>query len=157
MPNTAAQIESRLRAFADEIRALTRQELMDAVNNVLGGAATAKRGPGRPRKATPAPVSRPPTAKKAPTTSGGRRASATVANTIERVLAHIVAHPGQGAEHIGPELRLTTRQLALPITKLLGSGHITRQGVRRATRYFPGPNASGKLPVPSRRGRPKKK
>ena len=35
--------------------------------------------------------------------------------------------------------------------------HITRKGVRRATRYAPGPNANGKLPVPSPAGRPKRK
>ena len=148
MPHTTAQIESRLRAFVDEIRALTRQELLDALTTF--GSAAAKRGPGRPRKTATPPA-------KAPSDVGGRRASAVVADTIERLRDRILAHPGQGAEHIGPALGLTTRQLALPITKLLASKHITRKGVRRATRYFPGPSASGKLPVLSARGRPKKK
>lgn len=68
----------------------------------------------------------------------------------------MVANPGKGAEQICPALRVSTRELAMPMKKLLASKHITRKGMRRATRYFPGPNASGKLPTPSPSGRPKK-
>lgn len=159
MSDTATRIESRLRAFADEIRALTRQEVLDAVNNVLG--APAKRGPGRPPKtSTPrtatTPVSKTPRASGRRTT-GGRRAPAEVAKTIERVRDYIIANPGKGAEQICPALGITTRELALPMKKLLGSKHISRKGVRRATRYFPGPNVTGRLPTPTPGGRPKRK
>ena len=161
MPNTASQIESRVRAFADEIRALTRQELIDALTDVLAGAAPAKRGPGRPPKtSTPrtATASAPPSRRASRRrTTGGRRAPAEVAKTIERVRDYVVANPGKGAEQICPALGVTTRELAMPMKKLLASKHITRKGVRRATRYFPGPNATGSLPVPSASGRPKKK
>ncbi len=130
MPNML-RLEIRIREFANEIQALIHEAITASVNDVLGGAAPTKRGPGRPRKSPPAT--------KAPSTrSNGRRAAEDVANTVERVRDYIVANPGQGAEHIGPALRLTTKQLALPITKLLASKAITRKGVRRATRYFAG-------------------
>ena len=129
---TIPRLEARIREFANEIQSLIHEAITASVNDVLGGAPPAKRGPGRPRKSPPA--------SKAPSTrSKGRRASADVANTVERVRDYIVANPGQGAEHIGPALGLSTKQLALPITKLLASKAITRKGVRRATRYFAGP------------------
>ncbi len=156
MPDVTTQIESLIREFADEIHALIRDVVIDAVSSAPG-VAPAKRGPGRPPKTS---MGLRAVVRSAPSKSkhvGGRRAPTIVANTIESVRDYIVTKPGMGAEHIGPALHFTTAQLALPIQKLLTSKHITRKGVRRATRYFPGPNASAKVPEPSLGGRPKKK
>lgn len=155
MPDTTAQIETRIREFVDKMHLLIRQVAIDAVASVSGGIAPPRRGPGRPPQASSVRATTAPS--KLRHAVGGRRPSAVVAKTIGRVRDYIVANPGKGAEQIAPALRVTTAQLALPIKKLLASKHITRKGVRRATRYFPGPSASHAVPAPSPGGRPPKK
>jgi hypothetical protein len=45
---------------------------------------------------------------------------------------------GLRMEQINKELGTTTRDMALPVRKLLGEGIISAKGNRRATAYFPG-------------------
>ena len=50
---------------------------------------------------------------------------------------HIKSNPGQGVEQIAKALGTSTKELTLPIRKLLGDKKITSKGQKRATRYFP--------------------
>jgi len=69
--------------------------------------------------------------------SGNKREPAAIAAAVERLAAHIAKHPGQGMEEIVDALGVSTKDLALPIRKLIASKRITKKGQKRATKYFP--------------------
>ena len=53
----------------------------------------------------------------------------------------VKSHPGLRIEQINKELGTTTKDLALPIRKLIAEGRITAKGQKRSTSYFPGRKA----------------
>ncbi len=93
----------------------------------------------------PAPAKSPAPAKNlskladpvAPKKSGAKRSPEAMANLLERLVVYITATPGQGAEAIGRALNLSTGEMSLPIRKLVASGKVRAEGVKRATRYYP--------------------
>jgi hypothetical protein len=125
--------------------------------------AAAKRGPGRPKRvATPAaaaptkppaapvktpaakstkaapaakaPVSKKPAAAKRPL--GQKRPPGELAKLTERLGDYIKAHPGLRMEVIGKALGAPTKDLNLPVKKLLAAKKIRTEGEKRATEYF---------------------
>src|SRR5688572_3663705 len=128
MADSRAQIESRVRAFAAELETLIRQAALEAVGQALG--APPRRGPGRPPKSSYGASSAP----RAPRSSAsrslgggrGRRSAEQMENTINSLLNHIKAHPGQRMEQIAAALGTTSSRLNRPITKLLSSRNVKR-------------------------------
>ena len=53
-----------------------------------------------------------------------------------RVLDHVKKNPGQGVEKISKAFRLRSKELTLPIGKLLESKKLKTTGQRRGTKYF---------------------
>ena len=154
-------IKVRVDAFVDELSALVRRAALEAVEQALGSkggttaAAAPARKPGRPRKvvaAAPAPAAE---EKKAPGRPRGRPAKAAtaaaaakrragekrspqlLAQVTEQVHNHVKSNAGQGVEQIAKALGTSTKELTLPIRKLLSDKKITSKGQKRATRYFP--------------------
>jgi uncharacterized Zn finger protein len=68
-----------------------------------------------------------------------RRGASDFVETSALVLAFIESHPGVNVELIGQSLGLSTRQLSLPIRKLIAMGSIVSTGLKRATKYFVSP------------------
>lgn len=123
MSNVENQIQQRVEAFVAELSELVREAALEAVSGALGGNG-------------------------APRARGGRRASAgrrkgekRTAQAMEQMkvalLAQIKKTPGSGIEAIGKSLGIATRDLALPIRKLIAKKAIRRRGRKRATKYFP--------------------
>jgi hypothetical protein len=166
MPNIDDEIRARTEAFANELTGLIRRAALEAAATALGGGAPAapahvpaKRG--RPRKVAPAPVAAPPArsaaaakSAKAPAAKApvGRRSAAAAAakrapgakrppgelvKLTERLGEYIKSHPGLRMENIGKALGAPTRELNLPIKKLLAAKKIRSEGHKRATEYFP--------------------
>ena len=81
--------------------------------------------------------SRPPrgTAKKRG--GGAKRSPQEVEALTKSLLAAIKRNPGQRIEQIGKEIGTVTKDLALPVKKLIGEKLIATKGQRRATAYFP--------------------
>ena len=50
----------------------------------------------------------------------------------------VKAHPGLRIEQINKELGTTTKDMALPIRKLIAEGTISAKGAKRSRQYFPG-------------------
>jgi hypothetical protein len=126
----------------------------------------AKRGPGRPKKAIPAsPVPQTPVlaaktaaavkASKAPAkaappfkapiskkaappkrASGEKRPPAELAKLTERLGEYIKGHPGLRMEAIGKALGAPTKDLNLPMKKLLAAKKVRSEGQKRATEYY---------------------
>lgn len=134
MAKIDSELRSRIDAFVEELTSLVKQAALESVSAALGnGAVAAKRGPGRPKGSTAAP-------KAAPARRGrsGKRTPEEVAKTGAMVADYIKANPGQGVEGIGKALGLATKELQLPIVRLLETKAITSKGQRRGTKYFPG-------------------
>ncbi len=129
-------------------------------------AGVVKRGRGRPRKVVPAaPVSRAPAraatpvkaapaakpaaarpavkvavAKKAAAAKrpfGAKRPPSELAKLTDRLGDYIKSHPGLRIEPIGAALAIPTKDLTLPVKKLLAAKRIRSEGQKRATEYFP--------------------
>jgi hypothetical protein len=76
-------------------------------------------------------------------------------------LSEIQANPGLRVEQIGRTLGAATKDLTLPLKKLLSQRLVRSEGQRRATRYFPagGGRAAGRAKTGrgAGRGRGKRK
>ena len=68
----------------------------------------------------------------------GRRTQAELKAIKRRVHDYIRANPDHNIEFIAQELGMLTKDLALPLQKLIEAGEIVTQGERRATRYSAG-------------------
>jgi hypothetical protein len=54
---------------------------------------------------------------------------------VEKLYGYIKANPGKRIEPIGTALGVATRDLALPVKKLLAAKRITSKGQKRSTAY----------------------
>ena len=139
------QIQDRIQAFLTELSGLVRQSALEAVQAALGGgvAAPARRGPGRPRKnaaagpiAAAAPASVAPAGKPARRAKRAKRTSADVDATAAALLAYVAANEGQSIEQIGKGMGVATKELKLPVIKLVEAKKLKTKGQRRGTKYF---------------------
>ena len=159
MSNAENNIKNRVDAFVNDLSDLIRQSALEAVAEALkkGGevsSAPVARRPGRPAKAVEAPVAAKPAGKPgrpaksssssssssaaaAKRRAGEKRSPVLLAQVTDQVGNHIKSNPGQGVEQIAKALGTSTKELTLPIRKLLGDKKITSKGQKRATRYFP--------------------
>jgi hypothetical protein len=126
------RIEQRLRAFADELRALIREAAHQAIDAALGAATTPPSAPRRANaKAASSRTRRPPSPK------GTRRTTDQMQRDLDALREHIRRHPGSTALEIAAAIGLATREIARPITKLIAKGDVRKTGVKSNTRYFP--------------------
>jgi hypothetical protein len=91
-------------------------------------------GPAAKAPAAKAPLSKKAAAKRAP---GEKRPPAELVKLTERLGEYIRANPGQRIETIGKALSAPTKDLTLPVKKLLAAKKIRSEGLKRATEYFP--------------------
>jgi len=127
-----SEIRSKIDAFVEQLTAHVKKAALDSVREALGnGVAPARRGPGRPRMNVK--VGRP--AKSAMT---GKRSAEDVAAMAEKVAAYVKANEGQRLDQIAVGMNLTTKELTLPVAKLLASKQLRKAGIQRGTKYFVG-------------------
>jgi hypothetical protein len=133
MQDIDRQIEARVRGFIAELSSLVRQAALAAVESALTKQATARRtgkvvklleGAGLGRRG---PKRKP----------GEKRTKKELARLTDRLAGYVQSNKGQGIEAIARGLGVETRELTLPVKKLLAAKRITSQGQKRATRYFP--------------------
>jgi hypothetical protein len=143
--------------FVSDISARVHQQALDTVRAALGGgAAPARRGPGRPRGSGKRGPGRPRKAgRRGPGRPRklGRRSQGDVAAVGEKVLAYVRANPGQRLEEIGRGLRTDTAGLKRPIQRLVADGKLRTEGQKRGTKYFAGGRGRGKKKAGRRAGR----
>jgi hypothetical protein len=117
---------------------------------LAAAAPRAKAAPAAPKKAVKAapaakaaapaakaPVSKKPAAAAAKRPFGAKRPPAELVKLTEKLGEYIKGHPGLRMEAIGKALATPTRELNLPIKKLLAAKKIRFEGHKRATEYFP--------------------
>ncbi|MCB9830258.1 MAG: hypothetical protein H6806_10925 [Planctomycetes bacterium] len=90
------------------------------------GAATDKRVPAKKALSTGALREK-----------GAKRTQAELEALTTRLAAYIAKNPGLRVEQINRDLGTSTKDLALPIKKLIADKVIKSKGAKRATAYFP--------------------
>jgi hypothetical protein len=139
MSDFQSQINKLVEEFVGQVTSVARQAAMDTLTSALGAAG----GAARRRAAEPVAVSA-----AAPKSSGGRRPKGAkrpqneIEKTKERVQDFIHRNPGLRIEQINKELGTNTRDLSLPLKKLISEGTIRTEGEKRSTHYFPGDGGS---------------
>jgi len=69
---------------------------------------------------------------------GAKRTADELDKLSEDFVEFVKANPGLRIEQINKQLGTTTKDLALPIRKLISEGQISAKGQKRSTTYFPG-------------------
>ncbi|MBL8801053.1 MAG: hypothetical protein JNN27_03595 [Planctomycetes bacterium] len=130
--NPDAQLRARIDAFVSDISTLVRRTALDAVASALGSPAPApaQRGPGRLPKAAASAAPAPRKGKR------GKRTPEDVAKMGEAVVAYVAKHPGVSVEQIKKALGVETRDLQLPIVRMVAAKKIKTTGKKRGTKYF---------------------
>jgi len=126
------RIRSRVEAFAEELSALIRDSAMETVRDALGGGSAPRRA-GRPGRAA---------ASAAPVRAGGRREKGQKRDPGEierltgRLLDYVKGNAGQRIEQIAAGMGTVTKELNLPVKKLIAQKSLKTKGQKRATQYF---------------------
>jgi hypothetical protein len=133
MSDFQTEMNRVVQGFVAQITELARRAAIDTLESAFGGRAprgapavaaalTANLGRvGRPRGGR-----------------GAKRTSADLEALSERFASFVKANPGLRIEQINKQLGTTTKDLALPIRKLISDGVINAKGQKRSTMYFPG-------------------
>lgn len=106
--------------FVAQVTELARRAAIDTLESALGkrGASLAAVAHnGRRRK-------------------GAKRSSGELDKLAESFHAFVAKHPGLRIEQINKQLGTTTKDLALPIRKLISEGELKTKGAKRSTTYF---------------------
>jgi hypothetical protein len=86
--------------------------------------------------------------------SAAKRSAAELEQIVEVLNSHVKANPGERMEQIKKTLGYDTKDLVLPIKKLLEAGAIRTEGNKRSTTYYSG---NGETPETSGRRKRRKK
>ncbi|MGE0325379.1 MAG: DNA-binding protein [Polyangiaceae bacterium] len=135
MADTNDLIRARVDAFVADLTDLIHQSILENIQSALGQALpAAPRRPGRPK--APAATAAAPTNKAGK--RGGKRTAAELAEMADKLVEFVRSNPGTSIEEIGKGIAIPTKELALPVKKLLAEGRLKKKGQKRATRYSAG-------------------
>jgi hypothetical protein len=123
-----------VQGFVGQITELARRAAIDTLESAFGG-----RGNGAAMAAVVSSAGR---AGRPRGGRGAKRTPADLAALSDRVASFVKTNPGLRIEQINKQLDTTTKDLALPIRKLISDGVITAKGKKRSTTYFPGKKRS---------------
>jgi len=122
-----------VQAFVAQIAELARRAAIDTLESAFGG-----RG-GRGGASSSVVALAPASVGRVGRPRGGRGAKRTAADLealSEQFSSFVKANPGLRIEQINKQLGTTTKDLALPIRKLISDGAIVAKGQKRSTTYF---------------------
>lgn len=139
MSDIDQSIRQRVDHFVADLTELIRQAALESVSAALGTQPTSVRGrsstarSGAASSKTSSPRGRGATfsAKK-----GARRTAGELEKQGATLISIVQKNPGIRADQIAKTLGVATRDLALPIKKLLEDKAISKKGQRRATAYY---------------------
>ena len=106
--------------FVAQITELARAAARDMIDQALDGTGHGNRGivVGRARG------------------RGAKRTGADLEKLSSTFLSYVAKNPGQRVEQINKALGTNTKDLALPIRKLIAEGALKTKGKKRSTTYF---------------------
>jgi hypothetical protein len=129
-----------VQGFVAQITELARRAAISTLESAFNGRAGGRVA----AAAAPAAALAAAGATRAGRPRGGRGAKRTAEDLeamSEKFATFVKANPGLRIEQINKELGTTTKDLALPIRKLVADKVISTKGQKRSTTYFPGKKA----------------
>ena len=127
------RIRGMLEAFAGDLANLIRESAMQSVRDALGGEPPARggrRGGGGGGGGTASAASR-------RVAKGAKRPPDEIVKLTAQLLDYVKTNKGERIEQIAKGMGVSTRELNLPVKKLIGAKSIRTRGQKRATQYFP--------------------
>jgi hypothetical protein len=129
------EMNKTVQGFVAEITELARRAAVGTLESAFDGRRSRGNGaraavialgtaPGRPRGAR-----------------GAKRTAEDLEALATKFAAFVKAQPGLRIEQINKVLGTTTKDLALPIRKLIAEGMLSAKGNKRSTTYHPGRKA----------------
>ena len=112
--NVEKELRECVENFVFDLDVLMRQAALNALEETFGGDGVR---PGRTRP-------------------GAKRSNAELEQLQEALLETITLNPGLRVEALSEVMDVPSRDLTLPIRKLLGARRIKKKGQKRATSYF---------------------
>jgi hypothetical protein len=134
MNNFQHEMNQVVDGFVAQIAELARRAALNTLEATFASHG-AGRAPTVPPPRGAAPVGRPRGGR------GAKRRPEDLEALCNQFATFVKSHPGLRIEQINKELGTTTKDLALPIRKLIGERRITAKGQKRSTIYFPGRKA----------------
>ena len=137
MSDFQTEMNHVVEGFVAQITEFARRAAIGTLESAFGGRA------GRANGAQPFPVAGKATAGRARSgrSAKAKRTAADLEALSSQVATFVKAKPGLRIEEINKELGTTTKDLALPIRKLIADGMLTAKGQKRSTKYFLGKKA----------------
>lgn len=111
-----ANIQKLVTNFVDQLHTIFQQDVIAAVTGGNGKASLKNGVSGLGR--------------------GAKRTSDDLDQISEKFVAFVAKNPGLRIEQINKQLGTTTKELALPIRKMLAEKKIKAKGKKRSTTYF---------------------
>jgi len=128
MPSSETEIESLVATFVADLTALLRASALGVFEEALGAQVTGKTARRTARgRGTPASSRR---------AKGEKRDPKDLEALTDKLAAFIKKTPGQRIEQIGKALGTPTKDLSLPVKKLIAAKRVSTKGQKRATTYF---------------------
>jgi hypothetical protein len=131
------EMNRAVQGFVAQITELARRAAIDTLESAFGGRPARSGAPA----AVPAAAIATASIARVGRPRGGRgakRSPSDLEALSERFATFVKASPGLRIEQINKQLGTTTKDLALPIRKLISDGVINAKGQKRSTTYFPG-------------------
>jgi hypothetical protein len=122
-PMTTPKIQTIIRNFVAELTAALSEASHNAIAEALGGESNQVRSTRGDESAARA--------------KGGKRSPEDLAKLTQLLLAYVKKNPGKRIEEIGKALNTNTKELKLPVAKLLADKWIGKKGEKRSTAYYP--------------------
>jgi hypothetical protein len=130
------EMNHAVQGFVAQITELARRAAITTLESAFGSRGGSRAGAAA--VASIAQIGRPRGGR------GAKRSAEDLEALSTKFAAFVKSHPGLRIEQINKELGTTTKDLALPIRKLIADGKITAKGQKRSTTYFAGKRASKK-------------
>ncbi len=128
------EMNRTVQGFVAQITELVRRAAINTLES-------APRGRARSNGASPAAAAQGATGR-AGGSRGAKRPAADLEMLSKKFCDFVKAHPALRIEQINKELGTTTKDLALPIRKLIAEKAIRTKGQKRSTTYFAGKKAA---------------
>lgn len=139
MDSFQGEMNQLVQRFVAQIAELARRATRDTLASAFGGNAASAAAVASPH-VDPAGAAR--VRRVAPRVDRGAKRPASELEALRsRLVAFVKAQPGLRIEQINKELGATTKELALPMRKLIAEGQVSAKGQKRSTTYFPGRKA----------------
>jgi hypothetical protein len=125
MANYQSEVQKLVDGFVEALAELWRRQAIDSLTGMGGG-----RGQGGRASAGGISLGR--------RGRGAKRTADELEQLADGFVEFVTKNPGLRIEQINKQLGTSTKDLALPIRKLLADGVVKAKGKKRSTAYFPG-------------------